>query len=100
MKDWDYAELVKDAKNHGGPEEYIESIKENAFEEGRESRNKEVLGVFIGGAGAASAIAFLWSKWKNRKERRRREREEAQKAEKELVQMLTEADEEKPDTTE
>lgn len=49
-KDWDYANLAHTAKEFGGPEKYLQIVKDHSFQEGR----KEQLiidGVIVIGAG-------------------------------------------------
>ena len=94
MKDWDYAEFVKTAKNCGGPEAYVDSIKENAYEEGRESRNAEVALVGLGGLTIGGLLTWVWARHEKKKERRRQEKEAAKEAENELVQRLEQVGEE------
>ncbi|MBP1533198.1 MAG: hypothetical protein J6I46_01180 [Ruminococcus sp.] len=56
MKKWDYSELTKEAKKHGGPEQYLAEYGEEKFNEGRligeeEGEKKgEIKGVVEGSA--------------------------------------------------
>ena len=37
-KDWDYANLAHTAKEFGGPEKYLQIVKDHSFQEGRKEQ--------------------------------------------------------------
>lgn len=50
MRKWDYAEMSKEAKKHGGPEQYLADFGEEKYKEGELNGEKkgEFKGIFEG----------------------------------------------------
>ena len=51
-KDWDYANLAHTAKEFGGPEKYLQIVKDHSFQEGRKEQ------LIINGAIVAQAKLY------------------------------------------
>lgn len=69
---WDYADMSKDASEHGGPEQYLNSIFESGrkYERETEKPEKLIIGAIFLGAGSliTLAISTAISKWSRKKE--------------------------------
>ena len=81
MKDWNYAQLSRSAKQMGGPEKMVETITSNARTNGRMDMLPWIGLAMVVGYGAKLIV----EKVKGRIERRK---EEARKAEEELIQAM------------
>ena len=84
-KDWDYANLAHTAKEFGGPEKYLQIVKNHSFQEGR----KEQLiidGAIVLGAGCL----YLGTKAMKRIKNKRVTAEQAKEAEDILVEKMNE----------
>lgn len=84
-KDWDYANLAHTAKEFGGPEKYLQIVKDHSFQEGR----KEQLiidGVIVVGAGCL----YLGARAIKHFKKKRVTAEQANKAEQVLVEKMNE----------
>ena len=80
-KDWDYANLAHTAKKFGGPEKYLQIVKNHSFQEGR----KEQLiidGVIVIGAGCLYLVKHF--------KKKRVTAEQANEAEQVLVEKMNE----------
>ncbi|GAB2021606.1 hypothetical protein RyT2_06800 [Pseudolactococcus yaeyamensis] len=62
-QDWNYAELAKEAKHHGGPEAYLEDIREEGRLYGRNEILKPLL-ITLGAIGIVAITAGIF-KFKN-----------------------------------
>lgn len=83
MKEWNYAKLTSDAKQMGGPEKMIATIKSDARSDGRMD--------MVPWIGVAMAVGY-GANWIVRKVRERiqRRKEDARKAEETLVEAMEE----------
>ena len=84
-KDWDYANLAYTAKEFGGPEKYLQIVRDYSFQEGR----KEQLiidGVIVVGAGCL----YLGAKAIKHFKKKRVTDEQANEAEQVLVEKMNE----------
>ncbi len=89
---WAYSEMTKEAKKYGGPEEYVEAIQEEAFQEGRESRDSDVKAAGVKG-GAITAlglgiVVLALERRRRKKEERIKMEQKAKEAKKELLEEL------------
>ena len=66
-KSWDYATLTKTAKQFGGPEKFIETMKQQAFSQGVKSEKVKHLPIALVSFVAGVAICKIYS---NKKEER------------------------------
>ena len=90
-KDWDYANLAHTAKEFGGPEKYLQIVKDHSFQEGR----KEQLiidGVIVIGAGCLYLGAKAYNHFKKK-------RVTAAQAEEILVEKMNEVLDEESEVT-
>ena len=91
-KKWEYAELTKTASENGGPDAWIASIKQDAYEEGVSDTTGTT--ILVGGICliAGGIIHKIWIKGKERiaekKNARDRRREKAKKAEEQLLDSI------------
>ena len=93
-KDWDYANHAHTAKKFGGPEKYLQIVKDHSFQEGR----KEQLiidGVIVIGAGCL----YLGAKAYNHFKKKRVTAEQAEEAEEILVEKMNEVLDEELEVT-
>ncbi len=98
-KNWDYSELAHSAKLNGGPEKYIERIRENSRRagklEGKAEGKTEVLiaeGIAfgIGLLGYAGYKAFTTIKDKHERDAIKQQEEAVKEAEKKLILEMNE----------
>ena len=77
MKKWDYAEMTKEAKKHGGPEKYLSDYGEEKYKEGEliGEEKGEVKGAFEGSIITIIAGGAIWGFYKLR-ERSKKKKEE------------------------
>lgn len=54
---WDYAQLAKTAKSHGGPRQFLDAVKAGSKSEGR--AQGLLVGVAIGGTIAVTGYDYL-----------------------------------------
>ena len=91
-KDWDYAQMTHEASLAGGPEKWVELIKDEAFANGMsEMKGKmaPLLAVAAGlGAGGMLLIQAIQKRVAKRKEEKCKSAELAEKAEARLVDKL------------
>lgn len=89
---WAYSELSKKAKEHGGPEGLVKDIKEEAYQEGRESRDSDVIMAGVMGGlivtSILSAGAWVRGRIQQRKEERIKQAQKAKEAEVKLIEEL------------
>jgi len=106
-KDWDYSELAHNAKLNGGPEKYLELIRENSMRagklEGKAEGKTEVLiaeGIAfgVGLLGYAGYKAFTTIKDRHEREAIKKQEKEVKEAEKKLISGISKVLEEKPET--
>lgn len=84
-KNWEYAKLTKDAKQHGGPAGLVDSIEANARKDGREEMYPAVAAAGV----LCFGIGYLAKFLKDRYDKKRVERNQKLKAEKqELIKEL------------
>lgn len=89
MKDWDYARLTHDAAQAGGVEEYIATIRQAGFSDGKSSMYPWI--PVAVGAGCLLKVAFdkaidSYRGWKEKKARLKNEEEIAKS---QLIDMCT-----------
>ena len=65
-KSWDYATLSKTAKQFGGPEKFIETIKQQAFSQGVKSEKVKQLPIALISVVAGAAIYKIYSDKKDK----------------------------------
>ena len=99
-KEWDYSKMVHSAKINGGPENYVNLIKNNSFSKGmlkgKQEGRTEVLiaeGIVagIGLLGAAGYKAYTTIRENKERERLKNEEKKVRKAEKKIIKELNEA---------
>jgi hypothetical protein len=99
-KEWDYSKLAHDAKLSGGPEKYLELIRDNSKRagqlEGKAEGKAEVLiaeGIAfgIGLLGYAGYKAFTTIKDKHEREAIKLQEKEVREAESELIEGINNA---------
>lgn len=99
-KNWDYSELAHNAKLNGGPEKYLELIKDNSLREGKlEGRAEgkaevliaEGIAFGIGLLGYAGYKAFTTIKDRHEKEAIKNREKEVREAEAELLEGINKA---------
>ena len=85
-KDWDYANLSHTAKKYGGPEKYLQIVKDHSFQNGRK---KQFLidGAIVIGAG----LLYLGVESTRRIKQKKVTAEQAKEAEQILVEKMNEA---------
>ena len=73
MRDWNYAKLTKSAKEAGGPENYVQLIRKDAYDTGKKDQ-LVTDGIIILGVGAVYVgyKSINWIKSKFRKARYRK----------------------------
>lgn len=90
---WDYADMSKDASEHGGPKQYINSIFESGREYEHEAEKPEKLLVGLVSFGIGSLFTFAISKavtkWNKKKE------DILQKADAQKCKLMEAVDEQK-----
>lgn len=84
-KDWDYANLAHTAKEFGGPEKYLQIVKDHSFQEGRKDQ-LIIDGAIVIGAGCL----YLGTKAYNHFKKKRVTVEQAEEAEEILVEKMNE----------
>lgn len=96
---WDYALMAHEASLHGGPEEYVDSIRQDAFGDGFE--NGTIFGTIItAGAVIVAAVgSFAWNKYTEYRERRKEEKIKAEESRVRLVMTLREKENEESDNS-
>lgn len=96
-KNWDYSELAHEAKLNGGPEKYIELIRNNSMQKGRLEGKSEGKAEVLIAEGITFGIGLLgyagYKAYTTIKERRQREAINSQepdvkKAEAELIKGM------------
>ncbi len=77
MEKWDYAEMTKEAKKHGGPEKYLSDYGEEKYKEGELLGEKkgEVKGVLEGSIITIIAGGAFWGFYKLREHSKRKKAE-------------------------
>ena len=97
-KNWDYAELAHTAKEFGGPEKYLQMVKDHSVQEGR----KEQL-VIDGAIALAAGGLYLGVKAfnhvKNKIKMNKVTKEQAKEAEEILIKNMNEVLEEEAKAT-
>ena len=98
-KDWDYAQMAKNAANAGGPDVWLDTIKKAAYNKGAsDMKNTLVIPLLLTGIGIGTVGVIGYQKIKNwisdKKEEKLLTEKEAIKAEKFLKDELDNAIEE------
>ena len=62
MKTWSYADLSRIAKMNGGPEQYVEIIRNSGFQEGIKHGRKEGVLIMLGAAAGAIIVKTVIDK--------------------------------------
>ena len=65
-KSWNYATLTKTAKQFGGPEKFIETIKQQAFSQGANSEKIKQIPIALVSFVAGLAICKIYSDTKDK----------------------------------
>lgn len=84
-KDWNYANLAHTAKEFGGPEKYIQTIKDHSFQEGRKEQF-----IVDGVIALATACVYFGVKGYNHFKNKRVTAKQAEEAEEILVEKMNE----------
>lgn len=100
-KNWDYSELAHDAKMNGGPEKYLELIRNHSMREGElqgkaEGKTElliaEGIAAGIGLLGYAGYKAFTTIKERREKEALKKQEPQVKQAEETLISNIKQAD--------
>jgi len=102
-KDWDYSKLAHNAKLNGGPESYLDLIRENSMREGKlegkaEGKTEvliaESIAFGVALLGYAGYKAYTTIKDRHEREAIKKQEKEVRKAEVELIDGINKAIEE------
>lgn len=99
MKNWDYANLSKLAKNAGGPEKYVNDIEKNAWSLGRKEGQESMLPLLIFVTVVYGGIEL--ARWiKKHVKEKRLSQIELERAKAELIQGIKDYDKAHPEVEE
>ena len=87
---WDYALMAHEASLHGGPEGYVDSIRQDAFDDGFERGTMLGTAFVTGGLAIIALGKIAWDKYSEYRDRRREEKEKAEEDRRRLIWKLRE----------
>lgn len=87
---WDYALMAHEASLHGGPEEYVDSIRQDAYDDGFEHGIMWGTTIISGGFALIALGKILWDKYAEYRHRRREEKEKAEGDRRRLIWKIRE----------
>ena len=91
---WDYSELSRLAKQHGGPKELLAKQAAYHFKKGAVSKNPVIAAASLIGLGIGIGGTVFYSNWKNKKDRTIVTDSEIHKIEDELISGMEQTEQE------